>query len=120
MACVLIVEDDRDLRDLMVVLLQSCGYETMTAENGQIGLDRMQERRPCAVLLDLMMPVMDGFTFRKRQLADPALAPVPILCVTAMYNPKDVERRLEAKCLGKPVDFDELLDEVSTLCGEAS
>jgi CheY-like chemotaxis protein len=120
MACVLIVEDDRDLRDLMVVLLQSSGYETMTAENGKVGLAKMYQRRPCAVLLDLMMPVMDGFTFRKHQLEDPSLAPVPILCVTAMYNPKDVERKLSAKCLGKPVDFDQLLDEVSTMCAQPS
>ena len=117
MACVLIVEDDEDVRDFMDVLLRASGYETMTAANGAIGLEMMQHRRPCVVLLDLMMPVMDGWTFRKRQLADPALAPVPVICLTAMYRPSEVERQLAVRCLSKPVDFDRLLDEVSGLCG---
>jgi CheY-like chemotaxis protein len=76
----------------------------------------MQHRRPCVVLLDLMMPVMDGWTFRERQLADPALAPVPVICVTAVFNPGEVRRRLDVRCLPKPVDFDLLLDEVSGAC----
>jgi CheY-like chemotaxis protein len=103
----------------MDVLLRSSGYETMTAANGAIGLEMMQQRRPCVVLLDLMMPVMDGWTFRRRQLADPELAPVPVICITAMYNPSEVKRRLDVRCLAKPVDFDQLLDEVSGACGGA-
>jgi CheY-like chemotaxis protein len=118
MACVLIVEDNRDLRDLMEVLLKSSGYETMTAENGAVGLEMMHRRLPCTVLLDLMMPVMDGFTFRKCQLADPELAAVPIICVTAMFDPQEVERRLDARCLPKPLDFDQLLSMVSGMCAE--
>ena len=69
MPCVLIVEDDADIREFMQFLLSASGYETMTAANGEEALHRMRERRPCMVLLDLMMPVMDGFDFRARQLA---------------------------------------------------
>ena len=119
MACVLIVEDDQDVRDFMDVLLRSSGYETMTAANGAIGLEMMLHRVPSVVLLDLMMPVMDGWTFRKRQLADPRLAHVPVICVTAVFNPGEVRQRLNVTCLPKPVDFDRLLDEVSGACDHA-
>lgn len=116
MPCVLIVEDDEDVRDFMDVLLRASGYETMTASNGAIGLEMMQHRLPNVVLLDLMMPVMDGWTFRQRQLEDPDLAPVPVICVTAAFNPGEVKRRLQVRCLTKPVDFDRLLAEVCGAC----
>jgi CheY-like chemotaxis protein len=116
MPCVLIVEDDEDVRDFMDVLLQASGYETMTAANGAIGIEMMQHRKPCMVLLDMMMPVMDGWTFRSRQLADPALSAVPVVCVTALFEPRVVAERLKLRCLSKPVDFDRLLAEVSAAC----
>jgi len=119
MPCVLIVEDDEDVRDFMDVLLRASGYETMTAANGAIGLEMMHHRRPCVVLLDMMMPVMDGWTFRARQLADPALAGIPVIAVTAAFSPLDVKRQLDVLCLPKPVDFDRLLDEVSDVCSGA-
>ena len=87
MACVLVVEDDKDVREMLDLLLTTSGYETMTAENGAIALQKMRERRPCVVLLDLMMPVMNGWRFREQQLADPTLAPVPVVCVSAVHQP---------------------------------
>jgi CheY-like chemotaxis protein len=119
MPCVLIVEDDEDVRDFMDVLLRASGYETMTASNGAIGLEMMHHRRPNVVLLDLMMPVMDGWTFRQRQLEEPDLALVPVICVTA-FNPGEVKRRLQVRCLPKPIDFDRLLAEVSAACGSSA
>ena len=80
MPCVLIVEDDEDVRDFMDVLLRASGYETMTAANGAIGIEMMHHRKPCVVLLDMMMPVMDGWAFRSRQMADPDLRGVPVVC----------------------------------------
>ena len=71
MACVLIVEDDEDVREFMDILLSSSGYQTATARNGAEALEAVRQTHPCLVLLDLMMPVMDGWTFRDRQLADP-------------------------------------------------
>ena len=96
MPCVLIVEDDEDVRDFMDVLLRASGYETMTAANGAIGIEMMQHRRPCMVLLDMMMPVMDGWTFRSRQMADPDLCSVPVLCVTAIFEPQVVAEQAKA------------------------
>ena len=116
MPCVLIVEDDADIRDFMEFLLSTSGYETMTAANGEQALQLMRERKPCMVLLDLMMPVMDGFGFRARQLAEPMLAPVPVLCLTAMFDASYVSQRLSVPCLNKPVSVDRLLMEVEERC----
>jgi CheY-like chemotaxis protein len=114
---VLIVEDDNDVREFMGILLQSQGYETSVAANGAEALQRLEEHRPCVILLDVMMPVMDGWEFRMRQLADPALADIPVVCLTAMYDPAEVVSRLRVRCLPKPVDLPVLLDAVSAACG---
>ena len=119
MPCVLIVEDDQDVREFMDLLLTTSGYDTMCAGNGAEALAKMRARRPCVVLLDLGMPVMDGFTFRERQLADASLAPVPVVCVTAMHDARSVERRLHVPCLRKPVEFTVLLEEVAQACGRS-
>ena len=115
--CVLIVEDDTDVREMMDLLLTSIGYRTVTAPNGAIALERLREDRPCMVLLDLMMPVMTGWEFRKRQLADPQLASIPVLCMSAVYQPEEVKTELQVNCLAKPLDFGRLIDEIATACG---
>jgi two-component system chemotaxis response regulator CheY len=115
--CVLIVEDDTDVREMMDLLLTSIGYRTVTAPNGAIALERLREDRPCMVLLDLMMPVMTGWEFRERQLADPQLASIPVLCMSAVYQPEDVMTELRVNCLAKPLDFGRLIDEIATTCG---
>jgi CheY-like chemotaxis protein len=117
--CVLIVEDDADVREFMDVLLSTSGFETMTAANGVEALAALREKHPCIVLLDLMMPVMDGWTFRDRRLADPSIADVPVVCVTALSEPQQVTQRLRAPCLRKPVEFGPLLDEVRRACSRS-
>lgn len=116
MPCVLIVEDDPDVREFMDILLSNSGFDTVTAQNGAEALQAVREKHPCLVLLDLMMPVMDGWTFRDRQLADPAIADVPVVCVTAVSEPQQVTQRLRAPCLKKPVEFGPLLEEVRRAC----
>ena len=64
-SCVLIVEDDDDVREFMELLVSSSGYQTMTARDGQEALLKMRQRKPCLVLLDLQMPRMDGWEFRE-------------------------------------------------------
>lgn len=117
MPYVLIVDDEDDARELMVLLLRSHSYETATATNGQEALAFMRERRPCLVLLDIHMSVMDGWEFRERQLQDPAIAGVPVVCVTGMFYPQDVERTIGIPCLGKPVDFPSVIRAVQAACG---
>jgi DNA-binding response OmpR family regulator len=117
MPCVLIVEDDQDVREFMDVLLSTHGFETMTASNGREALERMRTRRPCLVLLDLMMPIMDGWQFRAEQLREPALADVPVVCVTAVAEQSERIAWLKAPCLRKPVEFQALLAAVEGACG---
>jgi CheY-like chemotaxis protein len=116
---ILLVEDDPELRQMLEMMLRLEMYEVATAGNGQQGLDLMRQRRPCTVLLDLMMPVMDGWEFRRQQLQDPALAAVPVLCITAVPNPAEVSARLGVQCLSKPLDSSRLLDEVQARCRAA-
>ena len=116
MPCVLVVEDDADVRDMLRTILETEGYDTVVAANGLEALDAMQERTPCVVLLDLMMPVMDGWTFRERQLGIPEFAGVPVICLTAVYDPAAASQALQAPCLHKPIEMDALLDRVEQAC----
>ena len=116
MPCVLIVEDDEDVREMLRTILETEGYDAVVAGNGAEALQLMQQRRPCVVLLDLMMPVMDGWEFRERQLATTAFADVPVVCLTAVYDTVSASEILRAPCLHKPVDMDALLDRLDGLC----
>jgi len=117
MSRILIVEDDDASRRMLELLLASHEYETMSACNGEEALARMRQHRPCLVLLDLQMPVMTGWEFRERQLQDPALADIPVLCVTALFNPGEIEKKLGLRCVPKAGQFSEVLNEVRSLCG---
>jgi len=102
---------------MLEMLLRLELYEVVSAQNGAQALALMRQRLPCTVLLDLMMPVMDGWEFRRHQLEDPALAQVPVLCITAVPNPVEVGARLGVPCLPKPLDSGRLLFEVRERCG---
>jgi CheY-like chemotaxis protein len=84
-AVVLVVDDDHDLRDAVTTLLEEGGFHAVGVCNGREALDllRSDGARPSAILLDLMMPVMDGLQFREEQLADPDLAAIPVIVMTA-------------------------------------
>ena len=114
---VLIVEDDTDVREMMQLMIGSAGFDTVGACNGRQALERMREELPCMVLLDLQMPIMDGFEFRRRQLADPRLADVPVVCITAHYDPAAMAANLGVPCLAKPPDFDTVVGAVAATCG---
>jgi CheY-like chemotaxis protein len=116
---VLIVEDDEDIRDSLMDFLQDHGYQTTGAANGQEALSKLgtADFRPCAIILDLMMPVMDGRTFREEQLRIPALAAIPVIVVSAHRagaesgGAPDVNARLP-----KPLDLPALLGILRELC----
>ena len=113
---VLIVDDDPDVRRMIQLLLTTSGYETMSAANGAEALQRIRECRPCVVLLDMMMPVMDGFEFRRLQLSDPRISDVPVICLTGHYEPIQVTAQLNAPCLQKPPFFPQILDAIGARC----
>ena len=116
---ILIVEDDRYLREDMVELFQQDGYAVTQAADGAEALRSLTftAYRPCVILLDLMMPVMNGWNFRALQLTDLALAAIPVVIVTGVADAK-----LEAQTLAvggyvkKPFDIDALLIEVRRHC----
>ncbi|HEV3059516.1 MAG TPA: response regulator [Vicinamibacterales bacterium] len=113
---VLIVEDDADLREMMAQLLALEGYQTAAVANGREALEYLQqENAPNLILLDLMMPVMDGWEFRRHQQANPALAAVPVIVLSALDQSRTADVNAEA-VLKKPLDFDRLLELVRLFC----
>jgi CheY-like chemotaxis protein len=112
---VLIVEDDEDLRDMMAQLLTIEGFDAAAVSNGREALDYLRgAARPHVILLDLMMPVMDGWEFRRQQKANPELAPVPVIVLSAL---DPVRAAVDATAfIKKPLDFDRLLELVRTHC----
>jgi len=113
---VLIVEDDEDLREMMAQLLTLEGFQTATVANGREALEYLHNAsKPDVILLDLMMPVMDGWEFRRQQQADPSIAPVPVIVLSALDQGR--ASNLEATAfLKKPLDFDHLLTLVRAYC----
>jgi|SRR5262245_16062124 len=113
---VLIVEDDADLREMMAQLLSLEGFQPATVANGREALEYLRDGdAPRVILLDLMMPVMDGWEFRRKQQADPALASVPVIILSALDQTR--AGNLNAKAfLKKPLDFDHLLALVREYC----
>ena len=112
MSVVLVIEDDRELREMMMHMLDTCGIGIRTAPNGLTGLLQLrQEPRPKLVLLDLMMPVMDGWEFRRRQLADPAIADIPVVVLSAL-SPVHYADLEPAAVIPKPCDFNRLIEVV--------
>jgi len=113
---VLIVEDDADLREMMAQMLSLEGFRTATAANGREALDYLKEGNDTElILLDLMMPVMDGWEFRRLQQADPELSRVPVIVLSALDPARSAYVDAEA-FLKKPLDFDRLLQLVRDYC----
>jgi CheY-like chemotaxis protein len=112
---VLIVEDDADLRDMMAMLLHLEGFETVAAANGALALQLLDVRLD-AIVLDLMMPVMDGWEFRRRQLSHPKAADIPVIVVSAVNPLRQGGTVPCAAHLSKPVDFDRLIRTLAAVC----
>jgi DNA-binding response OmpR family regulator len=117
-ARVLIADDNAQGVELLEAYLSECDYETRTAADGEEALDLVKTWRPDLVLLDIMMPKVSGFEVCKRLRADPATADVAVLMVTALDQPSDVERAVEAGTddyLTKPINKSDLLLRVRSL-----
>jgi DNA-binding response OmpR family regulator len=119
---ILLVEDDVDIRLDLADILRAEGYDVSTAANGQEALDFLgaNSEQVGLILLDLMMPVMNGWDFRARQLEEPALTAIPVVLLSGAG---DVARHaLALKTAGyliKPLRLDSLLGIVSRLCAPA-
>src|SRR5687768_15357853 len=102
---ILIVDDDLDIRETLTEILEDRGFDVITAANGleALNLIRSAEAAPSVILLDLMMPVMDGYGFLEEYRRAPALASIPVVVVTAGHR---VDRSLlgSAALVPKPID----------------
>jgi CheY-like chemotaxis protein len=115
---VLVVEDEPDIREVMVAILESEGYVTRAATHGAEALAQLRAGfTPCIILLDLMMPVMDGWTFCQERDKDPSLASIPVIVVSAVARKDPKNACLRAvDHLPKPLDVGTLLSAVQRYC----
>jgi len=109
---ILLVDDERDMRDTMKVLLELQGHQVQLAENGKQGVEMAAASVPDVVFMDMKMPVMDGITATRLLRSQPLTSAVPIVCISAYLAQGDWrEKAMEAgcdDCLSKPVDIGRL------------
>ena len=118
-APVLIIDDDQGIREALQELLEDEAFAVATAENGLEALDRLHAGlRPCLILLDLMMPRMDGWAFRRQQMADPELRDIPVIVLSAAGVDKESAQAQfgDAELLRKPATVDGLLAAIRRFC----
>jgi CheY-like chemotaxis protein len=116
---VLVVEDDFDIRETLSDVLRGEGYRVEACENGLIALEhlRLRNELPCLILLDAMMPVMDGYSFREEQLKDFRLSAIPVVMLSAdrRVESRSLDLKIQ-KCLRKPIELGELVALVESYC----
>ncbi len=112
---VMVIEDDHDLRVSVRNLLEDEGYEVLTAANGRSALELVQASspKPCLIILDLMLPIMDGWHFATELRKRPDLAAIPLLIMSAFRQPPPPDA---VGFLPKPVELDVLLRYVGEYC----
>jgi two-component system chemotaxis response regulator CheY len=109
---ILIVDDDADIREALIDILTDHGYRVEAVRNGREALEHLRlGARPRLILLDAMMPVMDGLTFRREQLTDPQLRELPVLMISASSHSKlDAEGLGFVGVMSKPINLEQLLE----------
>ena len=115
---ILLVEDNEMNRDMLSRRLERKGYEVVIAVNGQEGVDLVSSTRPDLILMDLSLPIIDGWEATRRIKADPATASIPVIALTAHAMAEDRVKAMAAGCDDfdiKPVDLPRLLEKIDTL-----
>ncbi len=113
---ILVVEDEEDISKMVVARLRSVGYEVITAANGHEGLAKVLQELPDLIITDVLMPIMDGFTFYKELKKNKTIASIPVLVLTARGKMEDSFRTMGVDdFLAKPFDSQDLLSKVETL-----
>lgn len=121
MARILIVEDNEMNRDMLSRRLEKRGFEVFVAEDGQAGVEQTKALMPDLVLMDMSLPVIDGWEATRALRADAATAAVPIIALTAHAMPGDKEKAIEAGCNDydtKPIELSRLLDKINHCLSE--
>ncbi|HEY7723979.1 MAG TPA: response regulator [Anaeromyxobacteraceae bacterium] len=115
---ILVVDDDDDFRETVAEVLAQAGYPVQKAENGEVALQRVKEELPGIVLLDLKMPVLDGWGVMERMRADPRGAAVPILILSAYGFEWESELLGAQGYIPKSVGMDEIVERVRKAAGD--
>ena len=113
---VLLVEDNELNRDMLVRRLQRAGHRVATAADGEAAIKAMKTEQPSVVLMDMNLPIKDGWTACKEASNDAEISAIPIIALTAHAMEEDRQRALDAGCCDyatKPVDFPELLKKIA-------
>ena len=112
---ILVVDDDPDIRESLREVLEDEGYTVNTVGNGREALDYLHRSpHPCVILLDLMMPVMDGWQFRREQKQDPTIATIPLIVITATgKRPVLIDAD---ELVMKPLDLGRLFEAIERYC----
>jgi CheY-like chemotaxis protein len=114
----MVVDDDTDICTTMQIILEAYGYRVITASDGAEALHKLEtDEAPCLILLDLMMPGMNGQQFRETQLRNPALAEIPVVVLSGDYKLDERAAEMGVEGLGKPIELPQLLAKVAQFCG---
>jgi CheY-like chemotaxis protein len=115
---VLVVDDEHDIQEAIAEVLADEDYRAMAATNGRDALEQLHtmDEKPCVILLDMKMPIMNGFQFRAAQQADPALQSIPVIILTANFQAAEVADLGAAAFVRKPFNPDALLETVNAAC----
>ena len=122
MSKILLVEDNEMNRDMLSRRLKRRGYEVLIAVNGEEGVEMANSQTPDLVLMDMSLPVMDGWAATRNIKADPATKSIPIIALTAHAMSGDRQKALEAGCDDydtKPIELPRLLTKIQTFLGNA-
>ncbi len=106
---VLVVDDDQPIRDFLAMALSAEGYEAVVAPNGAVALDLVRETPPHLILLDLMMPVMDGWAFLEACRVEAPCRDVPVVVMSAAYKAPEIQELRAEAFLAKPFDLGDVL-----------
>ncbi len=120
MSKVLLVEDNEMNRDMLSRRLERKGFDVVYAQDGNIAVNLASSEQPALILMDMSLPVMDGWEATRRIKADPGTKNIPIIALTAHAMAGDREKAMKAGCEDydtKPVDFPRLLGKIELLIG---
>ena len=123
MAKILLVEDNEMNRDMLSRRLERKGYEVVIAVDGQQAIDLAASVKPDLILMDMSLPIIDGWEATRRLKADALTKPIPIIALTAHAMPEDERKAREAGCNDydtKPIELPRLLEKIVALLGSAS
>lgn len=120
---VLVVEDHPDMRELLTWQVELMGFSAISAKHGKEGVEKAMKEKPNLILMDIMMPGMDGWEAARILRANPETRDIPILAATALFRESDLRSCLEAGCNGylvKPFTFQELQGKVQEFVSAAN